>query len=131
MNAKIQPYIDNEDMDAPLSLDLPNIGDQEESLMAGKTYRIWGLLGKMPDEISTIIQHPIWSGVMDNFLSQDSEDFYGTQMTRSKSSYTLNIANSFTIHPGAERQSLHRDQRMSYISGINMKPFIDNVAKTS
>jgi len=102
---------DKDDISAPLKLDsLAIIEAQDESMMAGKTYRIWGLLGKMPKEISTIMQNPIWAGVMDHILSQDTCDFYGTQMFHSHSSYTLNIANSFTIHPGAERQTLHRDQ---------------------
>lgn len=130
MSTKLQPYMlvsgyhsflsvrianfirsDKDDIRTPLCLDfLEHPNPAGESLMAGKTYRIWGLLGKMPEEISTIMQDRIWAGVMDHILSQETSDFYGTQMFHSPSSYTLNIAHSLTIHPGAERQTLHRDQ---------------------
>jgi hypothetical protein len=110
MNAKLHPLLDQEDRNVPLDWDMPTLDNKEESVMSSKTSRIWGLLGKMPDEISSVMLHPLWSGVMDTLLSQDTADFFGTNLVNLKSSYTLSIANSFTIYPGAERQAFHRDQ---------------------
>jgi hypothetical protein len=111
MNEKLQPYLDRENLGTKLKLDMAELSQSGESLMAGNTYRIWGLLGKMPQEICAVMQNPIWSGVMEHFLTEESADFFGTELVKLESSYTLNIANSFTVHPGAERQALHRDHR--------------------
>jgi hypothetical protein len=78
---------DRDDISAPLKLEMAHIEDAEESMMAGKTYRIWGLLGKMPEEISAVMQTRIWSGVMDRILSQQSSDFFGTEMFHVQSRY--------------------------------------------
>jgi hypothetical protein len=95
-----------------------------------------GLLGKDPEHISQIILHPVWAGIMNEFLSWVPRHFRpavlrpsslryvrhsrsiqfeplthaGDPPTTVTSKHQLSIATSSQLGPGAIPQSLHRDE---------------------
>lgn len=75
MNDLLQPYNDagnpDEGHSIPNSLDEVIAGD---FFIKPRTHSIYGLLGKMPGPVSQVIQHPIWAGIMDAFLSETTAE---------------------------------------------------------
>jgi hypothetical protein len=107
MNTLVQPYMDSQDPD--YSHTLPENMDGFNFLQS-RTHRIYGLLGKLPGPVSEVIQHPVWAGVMDAFLSDETTEWIGeTEITQSNT-WQLTLSQSFTILPGCKEQPLHRDQ---------------------
>ncbi|KAF4962612.1 hypothetical protein FSARC_9390 [Fusarium sarcochroum] len=73
------------------------------------TQRVYGLLGKMPDFIIQTMRHPIWQGIMDHFLSDESSSYTGDTLVSQKSGYMLASTAALRLAPGAQPQLLHRD----------------------
>ncbi|CAH0057839.1 unnamed protein product [Clonostachys solani] len=71
--------------------------------------RAYGLLAKMPEQITKIIRLNVWQGVMAHFLNGEFVGFNGANKTSRKSGYILSSTAAIRLVPGAERQSLHRD----------------------
>lgn len=73
-----------------------------------------GLLGKDPEHISAIMLHPVWMGIMTEFLSR-STLFQPLTHAGDPPKYVtslpqLSIATGSQLSPGAIPQSLHRDE---------------------
>ncbi|KAJ4245021.1 hypothetical protein NW762_014228 [Fusarium torreyae] len=73
------------------------------------TQRVYGLLGKMPDFIIQSMRHPVWQGIMDHFLSDESFSYTGDTLVSQKSGYMLASTAALRLAPGAQPQLLHRD----------------------
>uniref|UniRef100_A0A0B7KRW5 Phytanoyl-CoA dioxygenase n=1 Tax=Bionectria ochroleuca TaxID=29856 RepID=A0A0B7KRW5_BIOOC len=71
--------------------------------------RAYGLLAKMPEQITKIIRLSVWQGVMAHFLNGEFVGFNGANKTTRKSGYILSSTAAIRLVPGAERQALHRD----------------------
>jgi hypothetical protein len=112
MNSLIQPYMDRNNPDAGHTL--PETMDGFNFLQS-KTHRIYGLLGKLPGPVAEIIQHPVWSGIMAAFLSDETTEWIGETEITQQNSYQLTLTQSFTILPGCKAQPLHRDQRSYFM----------------
>jgi hypothetical protein len=112
MNHLIQPYNDNDDPDKGHTVP-ENLGDglEDFTFLQAKTHRVYGLLGKLPNQVSDIIQHPVFAGIMDAFLSDTSTEWIGNMEFPQLNSWQLTLAQSFTILPGCKEQPHHRDQR--------------------
>ncbi|KAK7212477.1 hypothetical protein V2G26_019655, partial [Clonostachys chloroleuca] len=70
--------------------------------------RAYGLLAKMPEQITKIIRLSVWQGVMAHFLNGEFVGFNGANKTTRKSGYILSSTAAIRLVPGAERQALHR-----------------------
>ncbi|KAF2639692.1 hypothetical protein P280DRAFT_453694 [Massarina eburnea CBS 473.64] len=72
--------------------------------------RVYGLLGKMPDQLIQIMRLPTWQGIMDRFLSDEYASYTGETLMAQKSGYMLASTVALRLVPGAKPQPLHRDQ---------------------
>ncbi|KAL5333541.1 hypothetical protein BJX70DRAFT_403507, partial [Aspergillus crustosus] len=84
----------------------------KEFFSAG-SQRVYGLLGKIPNQITEILRSPIWNGIMEHFLSDEFSSYTGESLVPQKSGYMLNATTAIRLVPGAKEQPLHRDQ-MAY-----------------
>lgn len=72
--------------------------------------RVYGLLGKIPSQITRIMRLPVWQGIMDRFLSDEYSSYTGETLVPQKSGYMLASTPALRLVPGAQPQPLHRDQ---------------------
>ncbi|KAL4879279.1 hypothetical protein BJY04DRAFT_220399 [Aspergillus karnatakaensis] len=75
--------------------------------------RVYGLLGKIPNQITKILRLPVWNGIMEHFLSDKFSSYTGDTLVPQKSGYMLNATTAIRLVPGAKAQPLHRDH-MAY-----------------
>jgi ectoine hydroxylase-related dioxygenase (phytanoyl-CoA dioxygenase family) len=72
--------------------------------------RVYGLLGKMPEQIVKIMRLPVWQGIMAHFLNDEFSSYTGDKLVPQKSGYVLASTTALRLVPGAKPQPLHRDQ---------------------
>jgi hypothetical protein len=106
MNKLVQPYMNKNDPNKGHTL--PETMDGFQFLQS-RTHRIYGLLGKLPGPVSEVVQHPIWSAIMEAFLADETTEWIGDQEVTQQNTYQLALSQSFTILPGCKAQPLHRD----------------------
>ncbi|KAF4965632.1 hypothetical protein FSARC_6595 [Fusarium sarcochroum] len=84
--------------------------------------RVYGLLGKMPEQVTKILRSPVWNGIMQRFLSDEFSSYTGDELVPQKSGYMLNATTAIRLVPGAKAQPLHRDQMAYQIHPNPKKP---------
>ncbi|KAK2805090.1 hypothetical protein FQN50_006335 [Emmonsiellopsis sp. PD_5] len=72
--------------------------------------RVYGLLGKMPQQITKIMRLPVWQAIMAKFLNDEFASYTGERLVPQKSGYMLASTAALRLVPGAKPQPLHRDQ---------------------
>ncbi|ORY89318.1 hypothetical protein BCR35DRAFT_323900 [Leucosporidium creatinivorum] len=92
--------------------DPSDLGELAKDFYASNTTHIRSMLGQLPKTTSTIIQHPLWSQVMDGCLSESHQSWVGDELVTVRSGYMLNNAGAYHVAPGAGAQVLHRDDAM-------------------
>ncbi|CAG7558233.1 unnamed protein product [Fusarium equiseti] len=70
--------------------------------------RVYGLLGKMPEQIIKIMRLPVWQGIMAHFLNDEFSSYTGDKLVPQKSGYVLASTAALRLVPGAKPQPLHR-----------------------
>jgi hypothetical protein len=118
MNESLKPYIEASTLEGVGEVIPEGFGDGAGELLEGNTYRIYGLLGKMPEQVIEILRHDVWKGIGERLLSDERTEFIGDEEITLKSGYKMSLAQSFTIMAGCKKQKLHRDQSKMRITGI-------------
>ncbi|KAH0363141.1 hypothetical protein KCU65_g7611, partial [Aureobasidium melanogenum] len=72
--------------------------------------RVYGLLGKIPDQVTKIVRLPVWKGIMAHFLNDEFASYTGQTLVPQKSGYMLASTAALRLTPGCKPQPLHRDQ---------------------
>ncbi|KAG9518800.1 hypothetical protein KCU93_g8284, partial [Aureobasidium melanogenum] len=72
--------------------------------------RVYGLLAKIPDQLTKIVRLRVWQGIMAHFLNDEFASYTGETLVPQKSGYMLASTAALRLVPGAKPQPLHRDQ---------------------
>ncbi|KAI4760541.1 hypothetical protein E4T52_07570 [Aureobasidium sp. EXF-3400] len=72
--------------------------------------RVYGLLAKMPDQLTRMMRLPVWQGIMAHFLNDEFASYTGETLVPQKSGYMLASTAALRLVPGSKPQPLHRDQ---------------------
>ncbi|KAK6005753.1 hypothetical protein QM012_007395 [Aureobasidium pullulans] len=72
--------------------------------------RVYGLLAKIPEQLTKIVRLPVWQGIMAHFLNDEFASYTGETLVPQKSGYMLASTAALRLVPGAKPQPLHRDQ---------------------
>ncbi|KAM0542272.1 hypothetical protein ACHAPJ_012880 [Fusarium lateritium] len=75
-----------------------------------------------PDQMTKILRSPIWNGIMQRLLSDESTSYTGDKLVPQKSGYMLNATTAIRLVAGAKAQPLHRDQIAYQIHPNPAKP---------
>ncbi|OJJ49992.1 hypothetical protein ASPZODRAFT_22693 [Penicilliopsis zonata CBS 506.65] len=95
-----------------------------EGFFPAKSERVYGLLGKMPNQIVQIMRLPVWQKIMEHFLQKPFKFYVGEKLVENLSGYTLSTSAMLRLVPGAERQPLHRDG-IPWQAGPNLEDPLD------
>lgn len=103
----VRPYIE---------LDKPWEGD----FFPPETRRVYGLAGKSPTFMHSLVAHPLYQAVCDTLLTSEFQSYLGQKLETSVSTPQLNNTIVFSIGPGAKNQELHRDDMIhhNYLTAI-------------
>ncbi|KIW59037.1 hypothetical protein, variant [Exophiala xenobiotica] len=105
----VEPYLENR----PLYTSTATHEELGKEFFSPGSQRVYGLLGKMPEQMTKILRLPVWNGIMERFLSDEFSSYTGEALIPQKSGYMLNATTAIRLVPGAKAQPLHRDQ-MAY-----------------
>ncbi|KAK3387943.1 phytanoyl-CoA dioxygenase family protein [Podospora didyma] len=79
-----------------------------------ETRRVYGLAGKSPIFIKSIVADPLYQSICDTLLTSVYSAWTGQKLETSKSPPQLNNTIVFSINPGARNQELHRDDMLHH-----------------
>ncbi|GAA5885544.1 hypothetical protein JCM6882_007461 [Rhodosporidiobolus microsporus] len=102
---------------APMFAATKTTSQQEQRLLemgpdfhASHTTHLRGMLGKMPQQISKVVMHPVWNAIMHEILKTRVEAYVGDHLMVTETTHQMSLAVGFQVNPGASNQVLHRDQ---------------------
>ncbi|KAK4225457.1 phytanoyl dioxygenase family [Podospora fimiseda] len=79
-----------------------------------ETRRVYGLAGKSPEFIKSVVANPLYQAVCDVILKSEFKCWIGQKLETSSSPPQLNNTIVFSIGPGARKQELHRDDMIHH-----------------
>ncbi|KAM0747429.1 PhyH-domain-containing protein [Meredithblackwellia eburnea MCA 4105] len=77
---------------------------------ASNTTHLRGMLGKCPELMIKVLQHPVWNALMHEVLKTEIKAYVGDHLLTTETTHILSLAVGFHVAPGANDQVLHRDQ---------------------
>ncbi|KAK4186966.1 hypothetical protein QBC35DRAFT_452798 [Podospora australis] len=84
------------------------------SFFPPQTRRVFGLAGKSPTFMTSLVADPLYQAVCDRFLTSTFQSWMGSKLETSISKPQLNNTIVFSINPGARDQELHRDDMIHH-----------------
>ncbi|KAK3997958.1 phytanoyl dioxygenase family [Cladorrhinum sp. PSN332] len=79
-----------------------------------ETRRVYGLAGKSPEFIKSVVANPLYQAVCNVILKSEFKCWIGQKLETSSSPPQLNNTIVFSISPGARNQELHRDDMIHH-----------------